>query len=90
VEVVLGVNYHEQPDVVLEYLMSKDANSGHRSEQQKEILNGWVMCLDREDRMEVERERTWFPNPRTIELRKIDAGLNEIYGVGPKRRLRPG
>jgi|JI6StandDraft_1071083.scaffolds.fasta_scaffold273210_2 hypothetical protein len=83
-------NYSEQPNVILKYLLEKDPTSGYISSYEKDILKGWIMCLNREDRMEVERERTWFPNPRNIELRHIDSGLNEIYGVGPKRRLRPG
>lgn len=73
--VVLEENYSEQPGVVLRYLMKRDPG-GHVSPYEKEILKGWIMCLDREDRMEVEKERTWFPNPRNIELRHIDAGLN--------------
>lgn len=83
-------NYSEQPNVVLKYLMDKEPNLGYSSQYEKDILKGWIMCLNREDRMEIEKERTWFPNPRNIELRHIESGLNEIYGVGPNRRLRPG
>lgn len=83
-------NYSEQPQTILKYLLEKDPNMGFVSPYEKDILKGWIMCLNREDRMEVEKERTWFPNPRNIELRHIDSGLNEIYGVGTKRRLRPG
>lgn len=83
-------NYSEQPNVIMKYLMEKDPNSGYVSRGEKDILKGWIMCLNREDRMEVEKERTWFPNPRNIELRHITSGLNEIYGTGAKRRLRPG
>lgn len=49
--VTLCENYSEQPGVVLKYLLQRDANSGHVSPYEKEILKGWIMCLHREDRM---------------------------------------
>jgi len=46
-------NYSEQPNVILKYLLEKDPSSGHVSPYEKDILKGWIMCLNREDRMEV-------------------------------------
>ena len=54
------------------------------------MLSKWIKCLPREERQEVEIDKTFFPIPRNIMMNKISQGLDLLYGKGKKRIMRPG
>ncbi|KAM3144409.1 hypothetical protein pb186bvf_003573 [Paramecium bursaria] len=58
--------------------------------KEHQILKKWIYTLPQEIRMEVEKDKKFFPIPRNIDQKSITQGLNILYGQGKERRLRPG
>ncbi|KAL4488475.1 hypothetical protein ABPG72_013043 [Tetrahymena utriculariae] len=86
-DIYLQEEYSHQPDEVLRFVLK---GKDYYSKQEPELLKKWISCLPIEERMEIEKDKTYFPVPHRLMMHQIDQGLNEMYGTGKNRILRPG
>lgn len=84
--IVLYDNCKDQPDVIMQHLLKGETFCKNEAE----ILSKWIYTLPQEIRMEIEIDKKYFPIPRNIDAKSINEGLNQLYGRGSSRRLRPG
>ncbi|KAL4443139.1 hypothetical protein ABPG74_002206 [Tetrahymena malaccensis] len=86
-DIYLSEEYSHQSDEVLRFVLK---GKDYYSKQEPELLKKWISCLPIEERMEIEKDKTYFPVPHRLMMHQIDQGLNEMYGTGKNRILRPG
>jgi hypothetical protein len=90
--VYLHENYSEQGDTILKHLEEQNKIKRNK-ELEKKIYNRWIRALPREEReekyfAELEKEVGCFT--RYLPMSELKKDIERVYGVGEKRRLRPG
>ena len=90
--IFLHENYSEQADIILKHLEEQNKIKRNK-ELEKKIYNRWIRALPREEReeryfAELEREVGCFT--RYLPMSELKKDIERVYGIGEKRRLRPG